>query len=272
MRYLPEPFTSTKEPQRDPLFGILLCWPHTNDRTASHNSTEVTIPTHCQIFIGCTSFSDQARFQGLIACSKLGPVYRQPDHAMISAQQMRPRAHSDIYPNYRPQTQTALVKPQIEIATCSAKSTASSSLVPAEHPNRRRRKQTTPSDSESERVTGYFLASGKFKCSDPDCVGLRFGRQADFRRHFTNAHAAKILEFFCPVRGCERSKHPSKKSKGRSFGGRKDKMKEHVQNVHYKLSSRNRGKLLETDSDVDEEYNDDDDNDLQSQSKTQRQF
>ena len=164
------------------------------------------------------------------------------------------------------------------MATCSAESTASSSPVPAKPSSRRRRKQTTPSDSESERVTGYVLASGKFKCSDSECAGLRFGRQADFRRHFTNAHAAKILEFFCPVRGCDRSKHPFTKSKGRSFKGRKDKMEEHIQNVHYKLSSGKRGKLLGTDSDmdvdvdVDDEENDYDDDDNQPQSKTQQQF
>jgi hypothetical protein len=161
------------------------------------------------------------------------------------------------------------------MATCSTESTEateSSSPVPAKPSNRRRRKQNTPSDSESDRVTGHVLASGKFKCSDPDCADLRFGRQADFKRHFTNAHAAKILEFFCPVPGCERSKHPTKKSKGRSFGGRKDKMKEHVQNVHHKLSSKKRVRLLETDSDVDEEENDTDDDNLQPQSKTQRQF
>lgn len=160
------------------------------------------------------------------------------------------------------------------MAMCSAESTASSSPVPAKPSNRRRRKQTTQSDSESERVTGYVLASGKFKCSDSECAGLRFGRQADFRRHFTNAHAAKILEFFCPVRGCERSKHPFKKSKGRSFKGRKDKMEEHVQNVHYKPSSKKRGRVPGTDSDVDvdDEEIDDDDDDLKPQSKTQRQF
>jgi hypothetical protein len=51
-------------------------------------------------------------------------------------------------------------------------------------------------------------------------------------------------------------------------------MEEHVQNVHYKLSRRKRGRLLGTDSDVDvdDEENDDDDDDLQPQSKTQRQF
>jgi hypothetical protein len=49
-------------------------------------------------------------------------------------------------------------------------------------------------------------------------------------------------------------------------------MKEHVQNMHYKLSSRKRGRLLETDSDVDDEENGDDEDELQPQSKTQRQF
>jgi hypothetical protein len=58
------------------VFGILLYSPYTSDRTDCYTLTEDTIPTHCQIVIGRTLSSDQARLQGLVACSKLGPVYR----------------------------------------------------------------------------------------------------------------------------------------------------------------------------------------------------
>lgn len=128
--------------------------------------------------------------------------------------------------------------------------------LPSERPTKRRtRKRTPPSDSDSEQVHAYVLASGKFKCSDPECEDLRFGRQADFKRHFTNTHADRVLEFFCPIRGCERSKNPVKRSKGRSFGGRKDKMQEHVQTVHHKLSTKRKlhdSATEEEDEDADE--------------------
>ncbi len=120
---------------------------------------------------------------------------------------------------------------------------------------RRARQDSPPSDSESEQVTGHVLASGQFKCSDKSCEKLRFGRQADFKRHYANAHAEKIIEFFCPISGCERSSNPSKKSRGRSFKGRKDKMEEHVQAVHRKLSKK-RGRLSETESEDDEDTED----------------
>jgi hypothetical protein len=58
------------------VFGILLCSPYTSDRTDCYTLTKDTIPTHCQIVIRRTRFSDQARLQGLVACSNLGPVYR----------------------------------------------------------------------------------------------------------------------------------------------------------------------------------------------------
>ncbi|KAH6643913.1 hypothetical protein C7974DRAFT_9592 [Boeremia exigua] len=124
------------------------------------------------------------------------------------------------------------------------------SLPPDQPVKRRSRKCSPPSDSESEQITGHVLASGKFKCSDPGCDDLRFGRQADFRRHHTNVHADRILEFFCPMSGCERSKKPARKGKGRSFKGRKDKMEEHVQTVHHKLSKK-RERSSETESDED---------------------
>ncbi|KAJ4383166.1 hypothetical protein N0V86_001208 [Didymella sp. IMI 355093] len=137
-----------------------------------------------------------------------------------------------------------------------AEATMSQSPPTADQTKRRPRKPTPPSDSESERITGHVLASGKFQCSDPQCEDLRFGRQADFRRHYTNVHADRILEYFCPVAGCERSKKPSKKSKGRSFNGRKDKMQEHVETVHHKLNKKRRrspsAQLDEEDDDTEE--------------------
>ena len=69
--------------------------------------------------------------------------------------------------------------------------------------------------------------------------------------------------------GCERSRKPSKKSKGRSFKGRKDKMEEHVQTVHHKLSKK-RGRSSETDVEDDDEEETEEAE--QPQSKTQRHF
>ncbi|KZM18911.1 hypothetical protein ST47_g9942 [Ascochyta rabiei] len=94
-------------------------------------------------------------------------------------------------------------------------------------------------DSDSEgRITGCILASGKFKCSEKTCSDLFFGRQADWKRHHITVHASKAKEYFCSHLGCGRSKKPSDKSKGRSFGSRKDKMEEHMQVVHMNRSSR----------------------------------
>lgn len=111
---------------------------------------------------------------------------------------------------------------------------------PEQQTKARARKHTPLSDSDSDEVTGLVLASGRYKCTDPECQGLRFGRYADFKRHYTNVHAGKIIEYFCPKLGCERSRNPAKKSKGRSFKGRKDKMEEHFNTVHYKRSKKRR--------------------------------
>lgn len=132
---------------------------------------------------------------------------------------------------------------------------------------KRRRHHTSASDSEPETVTGHVLASGKFKCSDPECNDLKFGRQADFRRHYINVHAAKKEEFFCTYKGCDRSKRPSKKGKGRSFGSRRDKMEEHVRTVHEKVDKRKRDDLS-TEDEVDDVDTEDVD---RLQRKTQRQ-
>jgi len=110
----------------------------------------------------------------------------------------------------------------------------------------RRRRLRQPSDSSndiSDPVIGQVTSLGKFKCLDTGCLDLKFGRQADFRRHWENVHAPRKIEFFCPVDGCHRSKRPNtgKKSKGRSFGAREDKMREHVKTVHEKRGKRKRG-------------------------------
>jgi hypothetical protein len=42
------------------------------------------------------------------------------------------------------------------------------------------------------------------------------------------------------VDGCTRSKRPTSKSKGRGFGIRDDKMREHVRTVHEKAGKRKR--------------------------------
>lgn len=47
-------------------------------------------------------------------------------------------------------------------------------------------------------------------------------------------HARRMTEYFCPERGCHRSRNPGDGKKGRSFKSRRDKMKEHVQTVHLK--------------------------------------
>jgi hypothetical protein len=77
-----------------------------------------------------------------------------------------------------------------------------------------------------------FICDGKFKCCVPGCNDILFGRSADLRRHYEHVHNRSRLEYYCPSDGCIRSRKPSNGKKGRSFGTRKDKMKEHVREVH----------------------------------------
>jgi hypothetical protein len=49
---------------------------------------------------------------------------------------------------------------------------------------------------------------------------------------------AKKLEVYCTVEGCSRSRFPTGKSKGRSFGSREDKMREHYRTVHVKNAKK----------------------------------
>lgn len=66
-----------------------------------------------------------------------------------------------------------------------------------------------------------------FKCFHEACRPKSFGRWYDLRRHYEGKHAAETPQFWCTVKGCERSDGPG----GRSFP-RKDKLGEHVRKVH----------------------------------------
>lgn len=99
--------------------------------------------------------------------------------------------------------------------------------------------QVAPEDFTDPTI-GEVTRSGKFKCLDPSCNDITFGRQADFKRHYENVHASKKIEYFCPQVGCDRSKHPTGGNKGRSFKGRKDKMDEHMRTVHQRKAIEKR--------------------------------
>ncbi|KAF2030086.1 hypothetical protein EK21DRAFT_66336, partial [Setomelanomma holmii] len=103
---------------------------------------------------------------------------------------------------------------------------------------RRGRRSSVSNDDLSEPVIGQVTLSGRFRCLDQDCSDVSFARQADFRRHWDNAHATSKLEYFCLHEGCLRSKKPTGKSKGKSFGAREDKMHEHMRTVHGKKNKR----------------------------------
>ncbi|KAF2195106.1 hypothetical protein K469DRAFT_497458, partial [Zopfia rhizophila CBS 207.26] len=85
--------------------------------------------------------------------------------------------------------------------------------------------------SERPTVIGHMLSNGKIRCPHPNCRGITFGRNADFRRHYTNHHASAKQEFWCTELGCNRSP-PVGGGRGRSFGNRKDKRDEHLRNLH----------------------------------------
>jgi hypothetical protein len=116
-----------------------------------------------------------------------------------------------------------------------------SPLLPA--PKRRRRRSSLPDDEQPDPIIGFVTSSGKFKCFDPNCQDISFGRQADFRRHYDHTHVSRKVEYYCTFDGCTRSRKPTGKSKGRSFGTREDKMKEHERTVHMKSSKAKRGGL-----------------------------
>ncbi|KAF1940740.1 hypothetical protein EJ02DRAFT_455791 [Clathrospora elynae] len=116
-------------------------------------------------------------------------------------------------------------------------------------PPPRRRHISLSSSAAPDPIIGQVTLAGKFKCLSPSCSSdqLTFSRQADFKRHYENVHAGRVVEHFCPEEGCSRSRRPAGgKSKGRSFKGRMDKMKEHLRTVHEKGEKerkRSRGKM-----------------------------
>jgi hypothetical protein len=135
------------------------------------------------------------------------------------------------------------------------------SSAPRTPPRRRRRPSPSRSPSAStDPIIGQVTLAGKFTCLDPACANddLTFGRQADFKRHYENLHAGRSVEYFCPEAGCLRSRNASGGKKGRSFKGRKDKMKEHLRTVHGKGGKdvmRKRVRVCETDDeDADESF------------------
>jgi hypothetical protein len=116
-------------------------------------------------------------------------------------------------------------------------------------PSRKRRRRTSNVSDPSDPVVGQITASGKFKCFvDAACSDLSFGRQADFRRHYEHHHAPRKVVYYCPVSGCSRSNGGGTGKKGKSFGTREDKMKEHVRTVHEK-----KGKKMKVEVDFEDE-------------------
>lgn len=105
-------------------------------------------------------------------------------------------------------------------------------------------------------VIGQVTLGGRFTCLSKICRDdetLTFNRHADFKRHYTNMHARKLTEYFCPEKGCHRSRHPADGKKGRSFKGRRDKMKEHVKTVHDNRARKRRRVEESEEKDEDED-------------------
>lgn len=90
-----------------------------------------------------------------------------------------------------------------------------------------------PGDS----TIGTVDKDGNLRCLVASCYDMGFARQADFRRHYENAHMSSKLECFCPMGGCPSSRKPTGAIEGKSFGARQDKMTEHFLMVHGRPNS-----------------------------------
>lgn len=66
-----------------------------------------------------------------------------------------------------------------------------------------------------------------FHCASPQCRKRTFARWYDFNRHYNGAHATEKTIFWCPMSGCSRSE-----GEGNHGFPRKDKMMNHVSNIH----------------------------------------
>lgn len=84
-----------------------------------------------------------------------------------------------------------------------------------------------PSCSEDvytkDHLESHFLRSGMYHCDDQSCT-QKCKRWADLKRHILTHHCLEANKFPCGFPGCERG--------GENGFTRKDKMNEHVKNVH----------------------------------------
>jgi hypothetical protein len=99
----------------------------------------------------------------------------------------------------------------------------------------------TPSPTPSRPTTRFcHVAIGKifsngetgqdqYRCVVPGCNNKTFGRLAELKRHHAGKHAAvgRKPQFWCPVKGCERSRA----GQGEAFP-RRDKMFDHLSRMH----------------------------------------
>jgi hypothetical protein len=86
--------------------------------------------------------------------------------------------------------------------------------------------------NDSNVMIGSMYSTGSpdsyiFKCHDPKCANLTFGRSYEMKRHYNGAHATAPTIYWCEVEGCPRSKVAG----DRPFP-RKDKVKDHFESVH----------------------------------------
>lgn len=82
--------------------------------------------------------------------------------------------------------------------------------------------EKNPVPEASSATMGSILFNGKFKCTEVACANKTFGRRAELQRHHATIHAVEKW-FWCPIPSCSRSKEPF---------ARKDKLADHVRNIH----------------------------------------
>ncbi|KAH7382286.1 hypothetical protein BKA66DRAFT_464179 [Pyrenochaeta sp. MPI-SDFR-AT-0127] len=66
-----------------------------------------------------------------------------------------------------------------------------------------------------------------FRCGAHGCLKKKYGRWADFTRHYEAEHAENRVPFWCPVPNCERSE-----GRGGDSFKRKDKLQSHMRKDH----------------------------------------
>jgi hypothetical protein len=87
-------------------------------------------------------------------------------------------------------------------------------------------------------VNVYIFNNGvtrhrEIKCNQSSCSGVTFKRIQELKRHKKTLHSRHAARFWCPVKGCKRSKMGG----GGGGGGgkpfpRKDKMADHFKRMH----------------------------------------